>query len=152
MKKLFLGAIVPALAFTLIACSDDSSSSNEILHYHYDTSYSYDETVLSLDSLSECLHKSDAIDEFDGKDSAFIETSDKRTSLTFQAYIYVPRSNIKSVGAYALGDTLKLELIEKEKMPDADLFCPIYVYTTVKGEIDSRYISTASGVYALGKK
>ncbi len=151
MKKVKYISLLIVL-FLLAACSDDSSASSEILSYHYDTSYSYDEAVLSLDSLSECQYKPADVEAFDRNDSAFVETLGERVYLVFQSYIYVPRSNIKSVGAYALGDTLKLELIEKEKMLDAGLFCPIYVYTTVKGEINSKYISTASGVYVLGRK
>lgn len=138
--------------FLLAACSDDSSSSSEILSYHYDTSYSYDETVMSLDSISNCLHDSLSLATFGSNDSAYVETEGEKNILVFQSFARSSRSNIKSVGAYALDDTLKLELIEKEKMPDVDLFCPIYVYTTVKGEINSKYISTASGVYVLGRK
>lgn len=152
MKKLFLGTIVPALAFTFIACSDDSSSSNEDLSYHYDTSLEYDKGVLALDSISNCIDGVDDVKLHDQVDSVFVESRGDDEVVTFPSRISTTRDVINSVGVYVAGDTLKVALIESEKTPNYTLDCPVWGYTTVKGEINSKYISTASGVYVLGRK
>lgn len=153
MKKKVILSLSCSLLF-LAACSDHSSEEEEdsVNSYHYDTTLPYDESVLNLDSISSCLYDSTTLEAFFKNDSVFIESQDGKNSLIFQSYIYYSQNNIKSVGAYAFNDTLKLELIEKEKSPDTDLFCPVMVYTTLKGKIEAKYISTASGVYALGNK
>lgn len=138
--------------FAVVACSDDSSSSNEDLSYHYDTSLEYDKGVLALDSISNCIDGVDDVKLHDQVDSVFVESRGDDEVITFPSRISTTRDVINSVGVYVAGDTLKVALIESEKTPNYTLDCPIYVYTTVKGEINSKYISTASGVYALGKK
>lgn len=71
--------------------------------------------------------------------------------MNFQSYLYTSKDVIKSVGANVNGDTLKLALIEKVPTPKLELFCPVWVYTTVNGNINAKYISTASGVYTLNE-
>lgn len=66
--------------------------------------------------------------------------------------MYSFAENIKSIGVYSMGDTLKIELIEKEKTPNYSLDCPVWVYGTLNGNVAAKYIKTRSGIYPLKKK
>ncbi|MBO4713763.1 MAG: hypothetical protein J5615_07740 [Fibrobacter sp.] len=58
---------------------------------------------------------------------------------------------MKSIGVYIHGDTLKVALIEKEKTPNFDIDCPVWIYGTLKSSIKGNYIETPFSVYPLGK-
>mgnify|MGYP007101876101 FL=1 len=72
--------------------------------------------------------------------------------IAFPSQIHSSKDNIKSIGVHSFGDTLKIELIEKEKTLDADICCLVWVYGTVNDKIDAKYIKTFTGVYPLGTK
>lgn len=72
--------------------------------------------------------------------------------MIFPSQIHSSRSNIKSIGVHSFGDTLKLELIEKEKTPNFDLYCPVWIYATLNDTLNGNYIKTFVGVYPLGRK
>ncbi len=61
------------------------------------------------------------------------------------------RRVVKSIGIHSFGDTLKIELIEKEKSPGLSLDCPVWVYGSLNGKLDGKYIKTFTGVYLLVK-
>lgn len=140
-----------SIVLLLTACSNNANDSISGNSFHYDTTLTYDETILSLDSISKCINDSAALNEFFKNDSFFTVNQNNKKLLNFQSYLYTSKKDIKSVGANVNGDTLKLALIEKAQTPMLELFCPVWVYTTVNGNINSKYISTASGVYTLNK-
>ena len=72
--------------------------------------------------------------------------------LLFFSQVHSFKDNIKSIGTRSYGDTLEIELIEKDKTPTASLYCPVWVYSIINGEINAKYIKTFTGVYPLGKK
>lgn len=150
--KIFFSLILVTLISLFIACSENSDTSGIEERFHYDTSLSYDETTLSLDSISNCLNDSARIEQIYKFDSIFIELQKDREFIVFPSQVHSSIDNIKSIGIHPFGDTLKIELIEKEKTPEVDLCCLVWVYGTINGEIDVKYIKTFTGVYPLGKK
>lgn len=146
-------SLILALFFlSFIACSEDSDESNMGYTYHYDTSISYDEKKLSLDSISDCIIDSAAIESVYNSDTIFIEKKNAVEVMTFPSQVHSSIANIKSIGVHSFGDTLKIELIEKEKTPEASLFCLVWVYGSVNEKISAKYIKTFTGVYPLGSK
>ena len=59
---------------------------------------------------------------------------------------------MKSIGTIIHGDTLKIVLIEKEKTPNFDIDCPVWIYGSLNGNLKGNYIETPFDVYPLGKK
>lgn len=149
-KKLFF--IFSISAVLNIACSDNSSESETGLTYHYDTSIDYNEQTVLLDSISSCLNDSIRIESIYKFDTIFVERQQKKEMIAFPSQIHSSKDNIKSIGVHSFGDTLKIELIEKEKTLDADICCLVWVYGTVNDKIDAKYIKTFTGVYPLGGK
>lgn len=135
------------LAMIISACSD-SNDSDAGLSYHYDTSLTYDETVLELDSISGCILDSAEIDRIYKLDTLYIENQ----KFWFPSQVHSLQSNIKSIGVHAFGDTLKLELIEKSKTVQADFYCPVWVYGSLSGNLQGKFVSTFTGVYALSNR
>jgi hypothetical protein len=85
-------------------------------------------------------------------DTIFIEEKDGVEIVAFPSQVHSYIANIKSIGVHSFGDTLKIELIEKEKTLEASFFCLVWVYGTVNDKIDAKYIKTFTGVYPLGSK
>lgn len=152
-KELFMKnfLIFLLLVFSFVACSDDSSESETILSYHYDTSISYNEKLLLLDSISNCLYDESIIESIYKYDTIFTKMK-QGEKLLFFSQVHSFKDNIKSIGTRSYGDTLEIELIEKDKTPTASLYCPVWVYSIINGEINAKYIKTFTGVYPLGKK
>ncbi|MBO7125959.1 hypothetical protein J6W78_00245 [bacterium] len=146
-KKTVLSAII---LFSFAACSGTSSESDSELARDYEKEFDYDEEFFALDSLSKCVIDPKETDSFYKIDSVFIETKNKEQSISFPSQIYCSKHNIKSIGVYDFGDTLKVELIEKGIK--ASLDCPVWVYATSQKTIEAKYIKTSTGVYPLGKK
>jgi len=144
--------ILALFCLSFIACSEDSGESNMGYTYHYDTSISYDEKKLLLDSISDCIIDSAAIESVYNSDTIFIEEKDGVEIVAFPSQVHSYIANIKSIGVHSFGDTLKIELIEKEKTLEASFFCLVWVYGTVNDKIDAKYIKTFTGVYPLGSK
>lgn len=138
--------------FSFIACTGEPNESDASFTYHYDTSISYDEKSLLLDSLSNCIIDSSKIESVYKFDSVFIEQQKDREFIVFPSQVHSSIDNIKSIGVHPFGDTLKIELIEKEKTPEVNLFCLVWVYGLVNEKINAKYIKTFTGVYPLGKK
>jgi len=138
--------------FPFIACSEDSDESNMGYTYHYDTSISYDEKSLLLDSISDCIIDSTAIESVYNSDTIFIEKKNGVEVMAFPSQVHSYIANIKSIGVHSFGDILKIELIENEKTPEVNLCCLVWVYGTVNEKIDAKYIKTFTGVYPLGRK
>lgn len=134
-----------SLIFSFIACSGESET---ILSYHYDTSISYNENLLLLDSISNCINDPFEMETFEKIDSIYIDGN--TISIPYQ--IYCDKDNMKSVGVYIHGDTLNIALIEKEKTPNFSIDCPVWIYGTLKSNIKGNYIETPFNVYPLGKK
>lgn len=144
--------ILSIIALLHTACSSSSNESDSGLSFHYDTSLSYEESVLSIDSISKCIIDSTKIEYVYKLDSIFIEQNKEKEIIAFPSQIHSFKDNIKSIGIHPLGDTLKVELIEKEKTPDTDLFCLVWVYSTLNEKISAKYIKTFTGVYPIGRK
>ena len=151
MKKIFFLVLATSISL-FIACSDNSTSSEIKERFHYDTSLSYDETTLSIDSISNCLNDSARIEQIYKFDSIYIEQKTEKETIAFPSQIHSSRSNIKSIGIHTFGDTLKIELIEKEKTPDIDLCCLVWIQATLNGTLKGNYIKTFTGVYPLGNR
>ncbi|WP_295053258.1 hypothetical protein [uncultured Fibrobacter sp.] len=146
-------SLILALFFlSFIACSEDSDESNMGYTYHYDTSISYDEKKILLDSISDCIIDSAAIESVYNSDTIFIEEKNGVEIVAFPSQVHSSIDNIKSIGTHLFGDTLKIELIEKEKTLEANLFCVVWVYGSVNEKISAKYIKTFTGVYPLGSK
>lgn len=146
-KYIFFSLII---SLFVSSCSDDETDID--ISYHYDTSISYDEKKLSLDSISDCIIDSAAIESVYNSDTIFIEKKNAVEVMTFPSQVHGSIANIKSIGVHSFGDTLKIELIEKEKTPEASLFCLVWVYGSVNEKISAKYIRTFTGVYPLGTK
>ena len=80
--KIFLFSLL--LVFSFVACSDDSSESETILSYHYDTSISYNENLLLLDSISTCLYDESVIESIYKYDTIFTKMKQGEKLLFFQ--------------------------------------------------------------------
>lgn len=130
----------------VVACTNKESS--DVVSYHYDTNLNYDESLIILDSISNCINDSDDMGNFAKTDSIF--RNDEHITVPYQ--IYCSKENFKSIGVYDRGDTLKIALIEKEKTPNYSLDCPVWVYGTLIGDVESGYMKTPFGVYPLKKK
>ncbi|MCL4102219.1 hypothetical protein [Fibrobacter sp. HC4] len=148
MNKLLL---LFAMIFAFVACSSGSSSDIEDVSYNYDTSLDYNEELLVLDSISNCIRNAEMLDKIYTSDSIFIKQEKNGKKITFPSQIHSSIDNIKSIGVYEKGDTLKVELIEKEKTHQKQLLCPVFVYATIKGDIKEKYILTFTGLYPLVK-
>ncbi|MCF0222984.1 MAG: hypothetical protein HUK20_01825 [Fibrobacter sp.] len=149
MKQISLPlAVLAAFSFIYLGCSKDTDMGES---FHYDTSLDYDETIMTLDSISDCLNSIE-MERHDRADTVFINNEAGRKKLTFPSRLDCSKDNIKSVGVYTSGDTLTLETLEKEKSPGLTLDCPVWVYATLKKKLDGNYIKTRTGVYPLGKK
>jgi len=146
-NKIFI--LLMMIVFFIVACSMDG---NPELMYHYDTSLSYDESILTLDSVSNCINSQKETEIHSKTDSLFIERQDDKDIIVFPFQIYCSKENIKSVGVYAFGDTLKLELIEKEKTPGSPLDCPVWAYSSVKENLDGKYVKIRNKIYPLIKR
>lgn len=136
--------------FLFVACSKEAEESSEFT-YHYNTSLDYDNNLLSLDSISDCIVNPNELDYFEGKKSIDIQRQDGKEILVFPTQIYTSKQTIQSIGIHLSGDTLSIALIEKEKTPNYSLDCPVWVYASLNGELDADYIKTSSGVYPLAK-
>ena len=79
-----------------------------------------------------------------------IYTNKNFISIPYQ--IYCAKDNMKSIGTIIHGDTLKIVLIEKEKTPNFDIDCPVWIYGSLNGNLKGNYIETPFDVYPLGKK
>lgn len=110
--------------------------------FHYDTSLSYDESILILDSISDCIVSREETDFIVQMRSILIERQGDKETLAFLTQIYCSRDNFKSIGVHEDGNVLYVALIEKEKTPGTPLDCPVYVYSTVKKDIRGKYISS----------
>jgi len=136
--------------FLFVACSKEAEESSEFT-YHYNTSLDYDNNLLYLDSISDCIVNPNELDYFEGKKSIDIQRQDGKEILVFPTQIYTSKQTIQSIGIHLSGDTLSIALIEKEKTPNYSLDCPVWVYASLNGELDADYIKTSSGVYPLAK-
>ena len=136
--------------FLFVACSKEAEESSEFT-YHYNTSLDYDNNLLSLDSISDCIANPNELDYFEGKKSIDIQRQGGKEILVFPTQIYTSKQTIQSIGIHLSGDTLSIALIEKEKTPNYSLDCPVWVYASLNGELDADYIKTSSGVYPLAK-
>ncbi len=148
--KYFLFLATFSLSF--ICCGNNSRESSMEYFYHYDTSLNYNEELFILDSISKCIFDFGELDLFEKKDSLFVEDCNSKKIIVFPSQMYSFAENIKSIGVYSMGDTLKIELIEKEKTPNYSLDCPVWVYGTLNGNVAAKYIKTRSGIYPLKKK
>lgn len=148
--KIFLSFLIFVLSF--VACSDDSSESYSGEIFHYDSSLNYDEQTLSLDSITNCIIDRAETEYHASIDTVFISSDGKKARFTFPSYLLCSKDNVKSIGVYAIKDTLKIELIENEKTPVVSLDCPVWVYSTLNEDVNAKYILTRSGVYPLGMK
>lgn len=144
----YIFMIVCSLFFLFIACSKNSSETD---FFHYDTSLSYNENLLVLDSISSCIDDEMEWERFFKQDSVFIKRQGDKEIIVFPSQLNTLRRTIKSIGINSFGDTLKIELIEKEKSPGLSLDCPVWVYGSLNGELDGKYIKTFTGVYLLVK-
>ena len=118
--------------------------------FHYDTSLHYDESILLLDSISNC--SGNIADAF-FVDTLFIESVGGKKTLVFPAQIYTDKKIIRSIGIHPSGDTLIVGLIEKEKTPNYLLDCPVLVYSTVNKDLPGKYLSLGPAyTYFLKKK
>lgn len=132
--------------FLFVACSKEAEGSSEFT-YHYNTSLDYDENLLSLDSISDCIEDPNELDYFEGKNSIDMKRQDGKETLVFPTQLYTSKEAIQSIGIHLSDDTLSVALIEKEKTPNYSLDCPVWVYASLNGELDAGYIKTSSGVY-----
>ena len=148
-QKVFTISAIALFCTLILGCSSESDSGE---FYHYDTSLDYNEQILSLDSITNCIIDSTETEYHSSIDTIFISSDGKKNSFTFPTYLLCSKNNIKSIGVYAIKDTLKIELIENEKTPGVPLDCPVWVYSTPNGDINAKYILTRSGIYPLGKK
>ena len=139
--------IVCLLFFLFMACSKNSSDTD---FFHYDTSLSYNENLLVLDSISACIDDEMEWERFK-QDSVFIKRQSDKEIIVFPSQLNTLRRVVKSIGIHSFGDTLKIELIEKEKSPGLSLDCPVWVYGSLNGELDGKYVKTFTGVYLLVK-
>ena len=130
-----------------MACSKNSSDTD---FFHYDTSLSYNENLLVLDSISACIDDEMEWERFK-QDSVFIKRQSDKEIIVFPSQLNTLRRVVKSIGIHSFGDTLKIELIEKEKSPGLSLDCPVWVYGSLNGELDGKYVKTFTGVYLLVK-
>lgn len=130
-----------------MACSKNSSDTD---FFHYDTSLSYNENLLVLDSISACIDDEMEWERFK-QDSVFIKRQGDKEIIVFPSQLNTLRRVVKSIGIHSFGDTLKIELIEKEKSPGLSLDCPVWVYDSLNGELDGKYVKTFTGVYLLVK-
>ena len=130
----------------IVACTNDDSSIET--SYHYDTSLDYDEKLIVLDSISNCINDPNDMEIFIKTDSVF--SNNEHISIPYQ--IYCSKENFNSIGVYTHGDTLKVALIEKEKTPNISLDCPVWVYGSLNSNLKGGYIETPFDVYPLGKK
>lgn len=146
-KYIFFSLII---SLFVSSCSDDETDID--ISYHYDTSISYDEKKILLDSISDCIIDSAAIESVYNSDTIFIEEKNGVEIVAFPSQVHSSIDNIKSIGTHLFGDTLKIELIEKEKTLEANLFCVVWVYGSVNEKISAKYIKTFTGVYPLGSK
>lgn len=105
-----------------------------------------------LDSISSCIVDSAIIESVYTFDTIFIEKKNDIDVITIPSQVHSSIDNIKSIGVHPFGDTLKIELIEKEKIPEVNLFCVVWVYGSVNEKINAKYIKTFTGVYPLGTK
>lgn len=150
-----------ALFCVLGACSDNGATAlesgptykyNSTLAYKYGKVLDFDESVLSLDSISGCLTDSSEIEYVYKMDSVYVERKSEKEIIAFPSQIHSSVDSIKSIGVRVKGDTLRLELIEKDKTPKEQLYCPVWVYATLKGKIEGKFILTFTGVYPLVRK
>jgi len=107
----------------------------------------YDEDFVTLDSISDCILDEQEIDKHYSSDSAFVEEKNGKNVIVFPSQLDYPRKYVKSIGAFIKGDTLQLDLLDKEKPPETPLFCPIKVYGTLNKPFNGKFVSTRSGVY-----
>lgn len=140
--------IVCLFFFLFMACSKNSSDTD---FFHYDTSLSYNENLLVLDSISACIDDELEWERFFKQDSVFIKRQGDKEIIVFPSQLNTLRRVVKSIGIHSFGDTLKIELIEKEKSPGLSLDCPVWVYGSLNGELDGKYVKTFTGVYLLVK-
>lgn len=140
--------IVCLFFFLFMACSKNSSDTD---FFHYDTSLSYNENLLVLDSISACIDDELEWECFFKQDSVFIKRQGDKEIIVFPSQLNTLRRVVKSIGIHSFGDTLKIELIEKEKSPGLSLDCPVWVYGSLNGELDGKYVKTFTGVYLLVK-
>ena len=150
--KTFFSFLLTTSLILFTACSEDTNNSGIEEQFHYDVTLSYDATTLLIDSISDCLNDSAILERIYKYDTIFIESQIKKEIMIFPSQIHSSRSNIKSIGVHSFGDTLKLELIEKEKTPNFDLYCPVWIYATLNDTLNGNYIKTFVGVYPLGRK
>ena len=148
-QKIFTISTIAFCCAFILGCSSESDSGE---FYHYDTSLDYNEQMLLLDSISNCIIDSAETEYHSSIGTIFISNDGEKPSFTFPSYLLSSKDNIKSIGVYAIKDTLKIELLEKKKTPGVSLDCPIWVYSTPNGDISTKYILTRSGVYPIEKK
>lgn len=139
---------IACLFFFFMACSKNPSETD---FFHYDTSLSYNENLLVLDSISACIDDELEWERFFKQDSVFIERQGDKEIIVLPSQLNTLRKVVKSIGIHSFGDTLKIELIEKEKSSGLSLDCPVWVYGSLNGELDGKYIRTFTGVYVLVK-
>ncbi len=96
-----------------MACSKNPSETD---FFHYDTSLSYNENLLVLDSISACIDDELEWKRFFKQDSVFIERQGDKEIIVLPSQLNTLRKVVKSIGIHSFGDTLKIELIEKEKV------------------------------------
>lgn len=149
MNSKFLSILSVSL-FLFVTCSKETEESSEFT-YHYNTSLDYNENLLSLDSISDCIVDPNELDYFEGKKSIDMERQDGKEALVFPTQLYTSKETIRSIGIHLSGDTLSIALIEKEKTPNYSLDCPVWVYASLNGKLDAGYIKTSSGVYPFAK-
>lgn len=107
----------------------------------------YDENFVTLDSISDCILDEQEINKHYSSDTAFVEEKNGKNVIVFPSQLDYPRKYVKSIGAFIKGDTLQLDLLDKEKPPETPLFCPIKVYGTLNKPFNGKFVSTRSGVY-----
>ena len=107
----------------------------------------YDEDFVTLDSISDCILDEQEIDKHYSSDTAFVEEKNGKNVIVFPSQRSYSKKYIKSIGAFVKGDTLQLDLLDKEKPPSTELFCPFKVYGTLNKPFNGKFVSTRSGVY-----
>ena len=145
MMKLSICIMLSLLLFSACSSDLDGSITNE-------SQTSRDENLLLLDSISRCLSDVSEISEHSKIDTVYLKQRNNVQSLVFPSEIYCSRENIKSIGIAIQNDTINVELIQKESKANAKLDCPVWVYSTLNGDLKGKFIQTRTRTYVLIKQ
>ena len=134
-------------AFAISACSvDKSSEANEIGKEN--AFVNNEKSPLILDSISSCINNRESIENLVATDKIYLKYFDGTWKLTFPANISDSR-DYYNIETHSANDTLFVSMkLKKERFAGVSLDCPVLVYTSLKGELEEKYLA-AMGAYSI---